>query len=156
MVWRERRSSDRHIVELPVKYRVLEEHKGSKKTSILTVTSKSKNICDGGLLFLSSETFKVGTFLELSFPVKDRIFNMQGRVVHVSEDPETGLYKIGIFFSNADYLFKVKMAEQLRQIHQYQQQLSKDEGRIVSEGEAAQKWIEKHSDTFAEFFKTGS
>ncbi len=74
--------------------------------------------------------------------------------MYVSRDPELSLYRIGIQFPRADQVFKVKMAEQLRQIDEYQQMLSKEEGRIVSEEEAAQRWIETHSGDFAEFYKT--
>lgn len=150
MVWRERRSSERHIIELPIKYRVVNDTK--KRLSAFSIC-RAKNICDGGLLFLSSERFANGTLLELTFPVKDQIFTMKGTVVHVCQDTESDLYKIGIQFPKADHVFKVKLAEQLRQINQYQQTLSKQEGRIVPEEEAAQRWINDHSGDFAEFFK---
>lgn len=149
-MWRERRSSDRHVIELPIKYRVID---GSKKKPPAIQLCRAKNIGDGGLLFLSSESFELGTLLELTFPVKDQIFMMKGRVVHVSQ-AEPACFKIGIQFPKADHVFKLKMAEQLRQIVQYQQMLSKQEGRIVSEEEAARKWIEVNSGIFAEFYKT--
>ena len=156
MVWHERRSSDRHLIELPIKFRVLEESKSKKRSLDRLTISKSKNISDSGILFLSSEAFELGVFLEITFPVKDKVFVMEGKVVHVDPDTQPGFYQIGIYFHSANHVFKVKMAEQLRQIHQYQQSLSKEEGRIVSEEEAAEKWIEKNSDHFADFFKTGS
>ncbi len=148
MVWRERRSSDRHLIELPIKYKIVDDPQGKQ----ITVRGRTKNVSDNGLLFLSSENFEIGTTLELTFPVKNQIFTMQGKVVRVEHDSGSDLHKIGIQFPRADHVFKVKMAEQLRQIAQYQQMLSKQEGRIVSEEEAAQKWIEVHSGNFAEFF----
>ena len=153
MVWRERRSSDRHVIELPIKYRVVNDIKRRQTTF---PTCRAKNICDGGLLFLSTERFSNGTLLELTFPVKDQIFTMKGTVVHVRRDAQSEFYKIGIQFPKADHVFKVKMAEQLRQIDQYQQMLSKQEGRIVPEEEAAHRWIETNSGNFAEFFKEPS
>lgn len=146
-MWRERRSSERHVIELPIKYKVVDD---SKKKQVAT---HAENICDGGILFLSSERFAAGTLLELTLPIKSQIFLMKGEVVHVSQDRGSEFYKIGIQFPKADHVFKVKMAEQLRQIYQYQQMLSKQEGRIVSEEEAAHRWIEVHSGDFAEFFK---
>ena len=150
-MWRERRSSDRHVIELPIKYRIIDDVK--KKQSNLR-SSRVKNLCDGGLLFLSSERFENGTLLELTLPIKDQIFILKGRVVHVDHADGSRIYKIGIQFPSATHIFKLKMAEQLRQITHYQQKLSEDEGRAVSEEEAAQKWIEVNSGMFAEFYKT--
>lgn len=155
MVWHEQRSSERHVIELPVKYRILDERRVSKRFFQNAVTCKSRNISEGGLLFLSPESFEVGTFLELSFPVKDRVFVMEGKVVHITPDTNTTMHRVGIYFPTANHLFKIKMAEQLHQIHEYQQQLSKEEGRIVSEEEAAHRWIEQHSGQFAKLFRMG-
>ncbi len=149
-MWQERRSSERHVIELPIKYKVVDD---SKKKRAVSATTQARNICDGGILFLSSERFAAGTLLELTLPIKNQIFLMKGKVVHVSQDPRSEFYQIGIQFPKADHVFKLKMAEQLRQIHQYQQMLSKQEGRIIPEEEAAHRWIEVHSGDFAEFFK---
>jgi len=149
MAWQERRSSERHIIEFPIKYKIIDD---PKKKQWTVRTSRAKNIGDGGILFLSSERFETGTLLELTFPIKDQVFTMKGRVVRITRDSEADLYQVGIQFPSADHVFKVKMAEQIRQIAQYQQMLSKQEGRIVSEEEAAQKWIEANSGNFAEFF----
>ena len=78
---------------------------------------------------------------------------MEGRVVHTSRDPESGMYRTGIYFSRLDQVFKVKMAEQVHLIHQYRSTLSQEEGRVVSEQEAAERWIEEHSHDFAKFYK---
>ncbi len=152
MVWQERRSSLRHIIELPIRYRILEEKKNVRFPFNGTPSCKTKNISEYGVLFLSSQYFNPGTILELSFPVKDQLFTMKGKVIHSKEDIQPGLFQIGIYFPHADYVFKIKMAEQLHLISQYQQKLSEQEGRIVSEEEAAHRWIEEHSQNFARFF----
>lgn len=149
-MWHERRQSERHVVELPIKYRVVDE---PPKTQPSIRPCRTKNICEGGLLFLASERFETGTLLELTVPIKNQIFVIQGRVAHVDRDLNGEFYKIGIQFPRADHVFKLKLAEQLRQIHQYQQTLSQEEGRIVSEEEAARRWIDENSGMFAEFFK---
>ena len=155
MVWQERRSSVRHAIELPIRYRVLTASKQiSGSLSQPTRLPKTKNISDSGLLFLSSEYFKVGTLLELSLPVKEKVLTIEGRVVHASQDSESGFFRTGISFSKPDSVFKVKMAEQVYQIDQYRKFLSKEEGRAVSEEEAAHRWIEEHSGDFAEFYKS--
>ena len=149
-MWRERRSYERHVIELPIKYKIVDD---PKRRPAGIRTSRTKNICDGGLLFLSNESFEIGITLELSVPVKEQVFTMRGKVVRVDRDPETALYRIGIHFPHVSQVFKVKMAEQLHQIDQYQQLLSKEEGRIVPEEEAAHRWIEIHSGDFGEFYR---
>lgn len=153
MRWQEKRSSVRYTIELPIRYRLLNESKQTPKTQRYLPYPKTKNISDAGLLFLSSQYFKIGSLLELTFPVKDRVFTMEGCVVHASRDAESGLYRTGIYFPNPDHVFKVKLADQFRQIEQYRKTLTEEKGRIVSEEEAAQEWIEKHSSEFAEFYK---
>ena len=154
MVWQERRSNVRHAVELPIRYRILTEAKPLIKTSPSAVPSnKTRNISDTGLLFLSSERFRVGVLLELTLPVKDKLFTIEGRVVHASQDSDSGLFRTGIHFPKLDSVFKVKMAEQVHQIEQYRKTLSQEEGRVVLEEEAAHRWIDEHSDRFAKFFK---
>ena len=154
MMWQERRSVIRHAVELPVKYHVLAERKETAKTDSKTARSDYiKDISESGLLFLSAKNFQVGVLLELTFPVKDRVFTMQGRVVHASRDSDSKLYRTGIYFAKADSVFKIKMAEQLYQIDEYRKTLSEEEGHVISEEEAAHRWIEKHSREFAEFYR---
>ncbi len=150
MIWQERRSAVRHAVELPIRYRVLESGAQSQPTR----PQKTKNISDTGLLFLSTESFKVGASLELSLPVKEKVLIIEGRVVHSSQDSESKLFRTGINFPKSDSVFKVKMAEQIYQIDQYRKTLSKQEGRVVSEEEAAHRWIEVHSSDFAAFYKS--
>ena len=155
MVWQERRSAVRHAIELPIRYRVLsEQRQGGGTHASATRPQKTKNVSDSGLLFLSIEYFKVGTFLELSLPVKEKVFTIEGCVVHASQDPESKLFCTGIHFPKTDSIFKIKMAEQVYQIAQYQQSLSRLERRAISEEEAAHRWIEEHSSNFAEFYKS--
>lgn len=153
MVWQERRTSERHAVELPIRFRVLNEpREATKPSSLANRSQRTKNISHDGLLFLSPQQFKIGTLMALTFPIKDRTFTMEGHVIHSNRDSESGFYRTGIRFLKADSVFKVKMAEQLYQIDQYRKQLSKEEGRAISEEEAAHRWIEKHSMNFAEFY----
>ena len=150
MVWQERRTSVRHAIEIPIRFRVVNEPK--QDTRSLSQPHKTKNISETGLLFLSSECFKIDTLLELTFPMRDKTFTMDGCVVHASRDSESGLFRTGIYFPNPDSVFKVKMAEQVYQIDRYRKLLSQEEGRVVSEEEAAHRWINKHSDDFARFY----
>ena len=154
MVWQERRSAVRHAIELPIRYRVLSDRKQAGEGRYLFRNQKTKNVSDTGLLFLSAEYFEIGTFLELSLPIKESVLTIEGRVVHAGRDLESGLFRTGINFHKSDSVFKIKMAEQVYQIDQYRKLLSKQEGRVVSEEEAAHRWIDQHSSDFAEFYKS--
>jgi hypothetical protein len=145
----EKRACVRHIIKLPIRFR---EVKTSTKTATDFKKSHTKNFSEGGLLFLSSGPYAVGTVLELSFPVKDQIFKMRGKVAHAMRDPESGRFRIGICFSRAHHVFKVKMAEQLHQIDCFRKTLSEEQGREVTEEEAAEHWIHKFSSEFSEFY----
>jgi hypothetical protein len=154
MKWREKRIADRHAVELPIRYRVLGEgRRPAGSLSLAIFSERTKDISDAGLLFLSSQAFKIGAYLELKIPIGDRVFTLEGRVAHNSQDSESQLFRTGIQFSNPDGVFKVKMAEQIRQIDEYRKALSIQKGCSVSSEEAAQRWIEEHSERFAEFYK---
>ena len=153
-MWQERRASVRHPIQLPIRYRVLSERKQKdSRTPLSSHLLKTKDISDDGLLFLSAERFEEGSLLELTLPIRDKIFTLTGHVVYTSRDSESGLFRTGIHFSDTQSIFKVKMAEQLHQIDEYRKMLSSREGRAVSEEEAAQKWIDKNSDHFAEFYR---
>lgn len=154
MVWQERRSAVRHAIELPIRYRVLSERTQISENRSTVRTQKTRNISDTGLLFLATEYFEVGTSLELSLPVKESILTIDGRVIHAGRDSESGLFRTGINFPKPDSVFKIKMAEQVYQIDQYRKLLSKREGRVISEEEAAHRWIDQHSSDFAEFYKS--
>ena len=154
MKWREKRAAIRHAVELPIKYRVLGTKSSSGGSLSLALPSeRTKDISQGGLLFLSTESFKTGIHLELKIALGGRIFILEGEVVHAARDIQTKLFKTGIQFQNPEGVFKIKMAEQICQIDEYRKKLSTKEARAVSSEEAAHRWIEEHSERFAEFYK---
>ena len=74
-------------------------------------------------------------------------------MVHTSHDPNSRFFRIGVRFLNSEGLFKIKMAEQIYQIEQYQKMLSLREKREVPTEEAAERWISEHSKEFAKFYK---
>ncbi|OGW85380.1 MAG: hypothetical protein A3C35_00885 [Omnitrophica bacterium RIFCSPHIGHO2_02_FULL_46_11] len=153
MIWQEKRTIPRHAIELPVKYRVLSKSKEEKSRPLEDQVYKTKNISESGILFLSSEYFKIGTLLELTLPLRDKVFTMEGRVVHSSQDSATRLFRTGIYFPSASSVFKVKLIDQIHQIDEYRRSISIKESRPISEEEAAHLWIKEHSVEFAEFYK---
>ena len=143
-MWQEKRTSQRHVIELPIKYKVLEDHAQPHR-------AETHNISETGLLFLTNEHFQSGTLLALTLQIKEKVFTVRGRVVYSTQ--EAAVYHTGVQFLHPAHLFLVKMAEQLHQIDQYRKTLSKKEGHQVSEEEAAERWIQQHSKQFSEFYK---
>ena len=150
----ERRINKRHFLKLPIHYQEIAPGKAERSSpSILPERSQTKNLSDGGLLFLAPRHYPVDTLFELTFPVKDKLFTMKARVIHLTKDEDSGFYRTGVSFSSASQVFKIRMAEQLYEIDEYRNALSKEKGRSVSEEEAAEKWIGERSADFAEFYR---
>ena len=114
--------------------------------------SQTKDFSESGLLFLTHECFKKGAFLELTFCLRDKVFKAKGCVVRSESDQESKMYRTAVSFLAPDSLFKVKIAEQIYLIEQYRQSLSEKEERLVTEQEAAEKWIRKNSTEFSKFY----
>jgi len=150
----ERRVSERHVMKLPIRYREMQADSDHVKNEAALGFKRSRmsNISEGGLLFSASKAYSLGTQLELTFPIKDKLLTLKARVVHATQDPNSGQYNTGVCFSNPSQVFKIKMAEQLFLINQYRIALSRDKGEPISEEEAARKWIGEHSRRFAAFF----
>jgi len=142
-MWQEKRLVRRHVVELPIKYRVLNQSK--------PLLAETKNLSETGLLFLTTERFEAGTSLELTIPVKDKALTVKGRVVYARRELESGFFRTGVQFVQPEGVFLVKMAEQLHQIDQYRKKLSDEEGHDISEEEAAERWIHDHYKEFSKF-----
>jgi hypothetical protein len=153
-MWQEKRSAQRHVIVLPIQYREIESSEAMEKTDQASVLrGHTKNVSEQGLLFLSRQPFKKGTILEVTFPLKDKLFKILGSVVYSMVDPDTTLYRTSIQFQKPDSMFKLKIAEQIYLINQYQQHLSREESRTVSDEEAAEKWIQHHSAEFSKFYE---
>ena len=153
-MWHEKRVSTRLPVELPIKYCQIGPKAAQRSPqSALLRHSETRNVSEGGLLFHSEQPYEVGTTLQVSIPVKDRVFTMTARVAHTEHDKARNHYLIGVQFLNPQSVFQVKMAEQLHQIELYRKSLSQSLGYAVSDEEAAQRWVEEQSEPFSEFYK---
>lgn len=150
----EKRTVTRYGFKLPIRYRAMVTVEGGKKMPASPFRrGVTCDISHEGLLFLSVEKFYPETVIELQVPTRGKYFYLDGRVAHVTLDANSGLFRTGLEFLNPDSFFKVKMAEQLRQIIDFQKELSELEHRFVSQHEAAERWIEKHSEQFSTFYQ---
>jgi hypothetical protein len=57
-----------------------------------------------------------------------------------------------VAFLDAESAFRAKLAEEMIQITEYRERILKDEGREMSEEEAAQEWIAKYAKSFSYLF----
>lgn len=150
----EKRAVTRYQFKLPMRYRAMTMVDGGKKMPVSPFRRGStQDVSHEGLLFFAVEKFEVGTIIELEVPTRGKHFYLDSRVAHVMLDPVSGLFRTGIQFLSPNSIFKVKMAEQLVQILEFQKELSEIEHRVITEHEAAERWIEKHSQQFSSFYQ---
>lgn len=135
----EKRKFFRHPVHAPLRLQVEQE---------TSLDSRAEDLSFGGLSFLSDRRFSKGASLEVSILVKQKLFNVKGRVVYSIEDHRSGRFRSGISFTDSPSAFKAKLAEEALQIINYRTTLSRRLGREVSEEEAAEKWINENAESF--------
>ena len=138
---KEHRKYFRHPIHAPLKLRT----KSAEEISI----PESSDISLGGLSFFWSARLSKGNLITVSIPVKQKSFEIKGRVVYSIEDSKTGKYRTGISFIDPPSAFRAKLAEEALEILQYRRTLSQEKGEQISEEEAANRWIQKFAEGFA-------
>ncbi len=140
----ERRQFLRHPIKVPIKLRIT----GQKDT----LKCQSADLSEGGLHFLWPENMAKGSLLEISIPIAEKLFKLNGRVAYSFEDAHTGLYRTGISFEGPTMSFRVKLAEEILRIQEFREETSRTVGRLISEEEAASRWIKKYAEKFARLY----
>jgi hypothetical protein len=79
-----------------------------------------------------------GTILLIKIPTIDPHFEAIGRVIWCLEKKKS--FDIGIEFIDEDSSFKARLIEQICYIKKYQDDILKQEGRELSDEEAAEEW----------------
>jgi hypothetical protein len=116
--------------------------------------SRTINISEGGLLFLSRHTAQEGKNIVLKMPFLNRLYKISARVVHVRNDTDNPkLYNIGVSFYRFSDAFKVKLIEQIYLIDEYRALRSLQLGREISFKDASREWIRRYSKKFSLLFK---
>lgn len=136
----EKRLFYRHPIHVPMRLNL-----SDKKTAL---ESQSSDISLGGLSFLWRDKLGKGNLLNLTIPVKEKMFHVKAKVVYSKEDRKTGRFKTGVSFCDWPSAFKAKLAEEALEILEYRKLISVELGREVSEEEAAEKWIQKFASSF--------
>ena len=144
-VVREKRRYARHPIHSPLSLDF--ERSDDRKTV------ETKDLSLGGLSFLWAKRLVKGRLLRLTIPVKEKLFEVVGRVAYSKEDRKTGRYRTGVFFTDPSSTFKAKLAEEALEILEFRKRISHELGHEVSEEEAANQWVLKYAADFAGFFE---
>lgn len=105
----------------------------------------------GGLSFLWKDKQEKGSFVDLSIPIKDKLFEIKGRVTYSVEDDKSGKFRTGIIFIDSPSAFRAKLAEEALEILRYRKEISRELGKEVTEEEAAKRWIQNFAKDFPDF-----
>jgi len=140
----DRRNFFRHPIQVPIRFRV-PPHRGPG------FFSKTEDISAGGISFYLSREFPEGTLLDVTIPLQAVKFNMIGSVAYCRQEPQSGLFKIGILFHESDMTFRAKLAAEILKIEEFRKEISKRLGREVSREDAAHEWIQRYAEEFSKF-----
>ena len=139
----------RHFIRHPVCYPLEFEHLSKK----IRERTRTLNVSEGGLLFLSKHPIKKNEIIILKMPLQDKVFRIRAKVMHTTKDSEnTGLFNIGVSFYRYSDAFKVKLVEQLYLIDEYRMLRSLQLGHELSMQEASEEWIKRYSKRFARLY----
>ncbi len=139
----------RHFIRHPICYPLEFEHAPKK----IKERTKTLNVSEGGLLFLSKHPIKKNEIIILKMPLQDKVFRIRARVMHAAKDRDnTGLFNIGVSFYRYSDAFKVKLVEQLYLIDEYRMLRSLQLGHELSMQKASEQWIKRYSKRFARLY----
>ena len=139
----------RHFIRHPICYPIEFEYAPKK----LIERTSTLNVSEGGLLFLSKYALKRDDLIVLKMPLKDKVFKVKARVMHVAKNAEGGgLFDIGVSFYRYSDAFKVKLVEQLYFIDEYRILRSLQLGYEISMQKASEEWIKRYSKRFARLY----
>ncbi len=144
LLFKERRRFIRHPICYPLEFKHI-SRKISEKT-------KTVNLSEGGLLFLSKHHLTPGEVIMIKLPIQDKIFKVKAKVMHVSRDEDAKLFNIGVSFYRYADAFKVKLIEQIYLIDEYRILRSVQLGRDISLKDASEEWIKRYSKRFARLY----
>ena len=133
------RSYMRHPMEIPIQYSI--EDQSSGKHTL-------RNISKGGLCFRSDEKIPVGSTISVAISLGDLSAEVRGVVAWTAR--KDLFYEVGVKFDSRSDVFHFRLIEQLCSIAHYRTTVMENEGRDLTNEEAAQEWISKYAATFPE------
>jgi hypothetical protein len=134
----ENRKYIRHAVEIPIEV--------SLNEAAPFETEHLKDVSLGGLCFKSRNFLDTGRVINIKISITKRIFEAEGKVVWCK--PCTDFFEIGVEFTKDQDVFRARMVEQVCYIIQYKKKVLEEEGRTLTNGDAAMEWIKKYAEEF--------
>ncbi|MFW1676803.1 hypothetical protein ACFVYJ_03365 [Pontibacter sp. JAM-7] len=98
------------------------------------------------LLCHSASELSIGSSVGISIPQIESDFEVQGQIA-ACQPGEEG-YQVTVAFQQPDNVMRIRMLEQLCYIHRYRKAVLLQEGRDLSEQEAALEWVAKYAALF--------
>ena len=138
----------RRFIRHPICYPLEFEHVRQK----INQKTKTLNVSEGGLLFLSKYILHKGDVIVLKLVLQNKLFKVKAKVMHVNRDEDTRLYNVGVSFYRYSDAFKVKLVEQIYLIDEYRILRSVQAGRDIPLKEASLEWIKRYSKRFARLY----
>jgi hypothetical protein len=134
----EKRKYIRHAVNIPIDIS-LEDAAPFQEEHL-------KDVSLGGICFTSKSFLDTGRVIHIKISITKPIFEAQGKVVWCRHAGD--FFEIGVEFIKKQDIFRARMIEQICYIIQYKKKVLEEEGRTLSNGEAALEWIKKFADEF--------
>jgi c-di-GMP-binding flagellar brake protein YcgR len=128
----------RHPADIPIECQVARQRHAQRE--------RLKNISQGGLCFESPSALERGCLIRITIPVREPPFETTGTIVWCRLSD--GHYDVGVQFADASTEFSVRMVEQICYIQRYRKEIRENEGRELSDAEAALEWVGKYAKDF--------
>jgi PilZ domain-containing protein len=130
----------RHPASIPVQ---LEELGREISFGINTLN----NVSIGGVSCLCTKPVEEGSTVKMKVECVNPDFEITGKVVWCRAIKNR--YEVGVeFVVSKDKVFLLRMVEQICHIEDYRNEVLHNEGRELSNDEAAREWIKKYADSF--------
>ncbi len=134
----------RHPSEFPIELCSVEQ---SEPVELPVRKERLLDVSEGGLCCLSHVPYGQGARVLVRIPVGEPPFSAEGTVAWCRPENGNGRYRIGVAFADASLAFSARMVEQVCHIGRYHRH-QREQGRELSEDEAALEWIGKYGKVF--------
>jgi hypothetical protein len=137
----------RHPSGIPLQYAQIDEPQHS--------VDSLHNVSLGGLSFSVAEDLKINSWLTINIPVNQDSLKVEAQVRWCRaqnnsslDSSQNALFDVGVQFLDSLDAFSIRMVEQICHIEDYKKKVLIEEGRTLSNDEAATEWIEKYATEF--------
>lgn len=128
----------RHPAAIPIEVKI----RGQSTQDVL----ETVNLGVGGLAFRCDRDFTQGEVVQIRIRFVQPPFDAEARVIWCK--PLDSGFELGVEFLNRDDAFMARMVEQVCHIDNYRKSASRNQGRQLSQEEAAREWISKYAAKF--------